>query len=106
WEASCEDRGLAPGQVALAWLLHRPGVLGPIIGPRTMEQLDSAIGAVHVALSEDDLAALDEIFPGPGVPAPEAYAWRRRLLPPGGGTGGPPGRRGRGAARPEPGCEP
>lgn len=40
-----------------------------------MEQLDSAIGAVHVALSEDDLAALDEIFPGPGVPAPEAYAW-------------------------------
>jgi len=50
-------------------------VLGPIIGPRTMEQLDSAIEAVHVALSEDDLAALDEIFPGPGVPAPEAYAW-------------------------------
>ncbi|WP_311199840.1 aldo/keto reductase [Brachybacterium paraconglomeratum] len=75
WEAFCEDRDLAPGQVALAWLLHRPGVLGPIIGPRTMEQLDSAIEAVDIALSEDDLAGLDEIFPGPGGPAPEAYAW-------------------------------
>lgn len=50
-------------------------MLGPIIGPRTIEQLDSAIKAVDIALSEDDLAALDEIFPGPGGPAPEAYAW-------------------------------
>ncbi|ATG50612.1 aldo/keto reductase [Brachybacterium vulturis] len=75
WEAFCAQRDLAPGQVALAWLLHRPGVLGPIIGPRTSDQLDSAIGAVDISLSEDDLAALDEIFPGPGGPAPEAYAW-------------------------------
>lgn len=50
-------------------------MLGPIIGPRTIEQLDSAIEAVDIALSEYDLAALDEIFPGPGGPAPEAYAW-------------------------------
>ncbi|MGO2607714.1 aldo/keto reductase [Brachybacterium tyrofermentans] len=75
WEAFCAERDLAPGQVALAWLLHRPGVLGPIIGPRTMEQLDSAIEAVEITLSDDDLATLDEIFPGPGGPAPEAYAW-------------------------------
>lgn len=75
WESFCAERDLAPGQAALAWLLHRPGVLGPIIGPRTMEQLDSAIAAVDITLSEDDLTALDEIFPGPGGPAPEAYAW-------------------------------
>lgn len=75
WESFCEERDLAPGRVALAWLRHRPGVLGPIIGPRTVEQLDSAIAAVDIALSEEDLAALDEIFPGPGGPAPEAYAW-------------------------------
>lgn len=75
WEAFCAERDLTPGQVALAWLLHRPGVLGPIIGPRTMEQLDSAIEAVEITLSDDDLATLDEIFPGPGGPAPEAYAW-------------------------------
>ncbi|WP_394213838.1 aldo/keto reductase [Brachybacterium vulturis] len=75
WEAFCRQRDLAPGPAALAWLLHRPGVLGPIIGPRTIDQLDSAIGAVDISLSEDDLIALDEIFPGPGGPAPEAYAW-------------------------------
>lgn len=75
WEAFCAERDLAPGQAALAWLLHRPGVLGPIIGPRTMAQLDSAIEAVDIVLTEEDLAALDEIFPGPGGPAPEAYAW-------------------------------
>ncbi|GAA4519725.1 aldo/keto reductase [Brachybacterium paraconglomeratum] len=75
WEAFCSERDLAPGQAALAWLLHRPGVLGPIIGPRTLDQLDSAIGAVDITLSDDDLTALDEIFPGPGGPAPEAYAW-------------------------------
>ncbi|MEE1650420.1 aldo/keto reductase [Brachybacterium sp. J144] len=75
WETFCADRDLAPGQVALAWLLHQPGVLGPIIGPRTMEQLDSAIGAFDISLTDEDLAALDEIFPGPGGPAPEAYAW-------------------------------
>jgi aryl-alcohol dehydrogenase-like predicted oxidoreductase len=75
WESFCAQRDLAPGQVALAWLLHRPGVLGPIIGPRTMEQLDSAIAALDITLTDEDLAALDEIFPGPGGPAPEAYAW-------------------------------
>jgi aryl-alcohol dehydrogenase-like predicted oxidoreductase len=40
-----------------------------------MEQLDSAIEAVDIVLSDEDLAALDTIFPGPGGPAPEAYAW-------------------------------
>lgn len=75
WEAFCDERDLDPGQAALAWLLHRPGVLGPIIGPRTMDQLDSAIAAVDISLSGEDLAVLDEIFPGPGGPAPEAYAW-------------------------------
>lgn len=75
WETFCDERDLAPGQAALAWLLHRPGVLGPIIGPRTMDQLDSAIAAVDISLSDADLAVLDEIFPGPGGPAPEAYAW-------------------------------
>lgn len=75
WEAFCAERDLAPGQAALAWLLHRPGVLGPIIGPRTMEQLDSALGAFEIDLTEEDLAAIDEIFPGPGGAAPEAYAW-------------------------------
>lgn len=61
-------------QVGLAWLLTRPGVTGPIIGPRTMAQLRSALTAVELELDDEMLAKLDEIFPGPG-PAPEAYAW-------------------------------
>jgi NDP-hexose 2,3-enoyl reductase len=61
--------------VALAWLLHNPAVTAPIIGPRTLEQLDGAMGALDVELGGDVLAGIDEIFPGPGGAAPEAYAW-------------------------------
>jgi aryl-alcohol dehydrogenase-like predicted oxidoreductase len=49
-------------------------VTGPIVGPRVQSQLDSAIRAVDLELTEDFLTALDEIFPGPG-PTPEAFAW-------------------------------
>ncbi|MFJ9035129.1 aldo/keto reductase [Streptomyces sp. NPDC102406] len=66
--------GIEPGDAALAWLLTRPGVTGPIVGPRTREQLDSALRAVDLELGEEVLTALDEIFPGPG-PSPEAFAW-------------------------------
>jgi aryl-alcohol dehydrogenase-like predicted oxidoreductase len=75
WEAFCDERGEAPGDVALAWLLHQPAVTAPIVGPRTMGQLDSALRALDVHLDADALARLDEIFPGPGGTAPEAYAW-------------------------------
>ena len=74
YEGLCDDLGIAPSVVALAWLLHREGVTAPIIGPRTMDQLTSALRAVEVTLDEKTLLRLDEIFPGPG-PAPEAYAW-------------------------------
>ncbi|MCX5376804.1 aldo/keto reductase [Streptomyces sp. NBC_00091] len=74
YEDLLDKHGLEPGEVALAWLLTRPGVTGPIVGPRTQEQLASALRAVELELSAELLAALDEIFPGPG-PAPEAFAW-------------------------------
>ncbi|MBF9067745.1 aldo/keto reductase [Streptacidiphilus fuscans] len=74
YEDLVEKHGLEPGEVALAWLLARPGITGPIVGPRTREQLDSALRALHLTLSAELLASLDEIFPGPG-PAPEAFAW-------------------------------
>ncbi|GGU88783.1 oxidoreductase [Streptomyces filipinensis] len=66
--------GLEPGEVALAWLLTRPGVTGPIVGPRTAAQLESALRAVELELGDELLAGLDEVFPGPG-PSPEAFAW-------------------------------
>ncbi len=74
YEALCRDLGEEPAIVALAWLLHNPVVTAPIIGPRTMEQLESAVRATQLELDAKVLAKLDEIFPGPGE-APEAYAW-------------------------------
>jgi aryl-alcohol dehydrogenase-like predicted oxidoreductase len=75
WEKLCADLGEEPANVALAWLLAQPAVTAPIIGPRTMEQLDGAMRAVEIDLDDDTLTELEGIFPGPGGPAPEAYAW-------------------------------
>jgi aryl-alcohol dehydrogenase-like predicted oxidoreductase len=75
YEAFCAELGHDPAQVALAWLLHQPAVTAPIVGPRTLTQLKSAIMAEHISLDEKALARLDQIFPGPGGTAPEAYAW-------------------------------
>ncbi len=74
WEGLCRDLGEKPADVALAWLLHNPVVTAPIIGPRTMEQLDGALRALEIKLSDDTLKKLDEIFPGHKT-APEDYAW-------------------------------
>jgi aryl-alcohol dehydrogenase-like predicted oxidoreductase len=75
WEKLCAELGHPPADVALAWLLHNSVVTAPIIGPRTLDQVDTAMGALDVQLDDGMLARLDEIFPGPGGPAPEAYAW-------------------------------
>ena len=74
YEDLCQELGEEPADVALAWLLTRPAVTGPIIGPRTMEQLDGAQHALEVTLDEKTLTRLDEIFPGYKT-APEHYAW-------------------------------
>jgi aryl-alcohol dehydrogenase-like predicted oxidoreductase len=50
-------------------------VTAPITVPRTMAHLDTSLRALEIELGEEQLARLDEIFPGPGGPAPEAYAW-------------------------------
>ncbi|MDQ3752484.1 MAG: aldo/keto reductase [Actinomycetota bacterium] len=75
YEKLCADLGEQPANVALAWLLANPVVTAPIIGPRTTEQLDSALRATEISLSDDIFEELDAIWPGPGGTAPEAYAW-------------------------------
>ena len=75
YEKFCAEIDQPPGEVALAWLLHQSAVTAPIIGPRDMAQLDSAIRATEMELGTETLTRLDEIFPGPGGAAPEAYAW-------------------------------
>jgi len=75
YESLCADLGEKPADVALAWLLKNPVVTAPIIGPRTMDQLKGSLRALEIKLSDESLNRLNEIFPGPGGEAPEAYAW-------------------------------
>ena len=75
YEALCRDLETPPGQVALAWLLANPTVTAPIIGPRTLAQLEEARSALEIELDPSAIEKLDEIWPGPGNQAPEAYAW-------------------------------
>ena len=75
YEVLCGELGEKPADVALAWVLSNPAVTAPIIGPRTMEQLEGSLRALAIELDGEALKKLDEIFPGPGGPAPEAYAW-------------------------------
>jgi len=75
WEAFCQELGEKPADVALAWLLANPAVTAPIIGPRTLEQLTGSLRALKIKLNKAALKNLDEIWPGPGGEAPEAFAW-------------------------------
>lgn len=61
-----EKAGLSLIHLALAFVLRHPAVTAPIIGPRTMEQLESQLGAAEVVLDDDVLDAIDEIVP-PGT---------------------------------------
>jgi aryl-alcohol dehydrogenase-like predicted oxidoreductase len=75
YEKFCAELGKPPAEVGLAWVLANPVVTSPIIGPRTMDQLDGAMRALDVTLDDAAMKRLDEIWPGPGGPAPESYAW-------------------------------
>jgi aryl-alcohol dehydrogenase-like predicted oxidoreductase len=79
YEKLCAELGEDPAHVGLAWLLAQDGVTGPIVGPRTVEQLDGSLRALQITLDDGTLAKLDELFPPPAPngakPAPEAYAW-------------------------------
>ena len=74
YDTLCGKLGEEPAHVALAWLLHQPAVTAPIIGPRTLDQLNGTMRSLELTLSNETLKQLDEIFPGPGGQAPEAYA--------------------------------
>jgi aryl-alcohol dehydrogenase-like predicted oxidoreductase len=79
YDELCAELGEAPSNVALAWLRRQPVVTAPIIGPRTIEQLDELLARLDLQLGSETLEDLESIFPGPGkgggLPAPEAYAW-------------------------------
>jgi len=59
---TAKRRGVAPAQVALAWVLNRPGVTAPIVGASKLEQLEQSIAAVELTLSADEMAFLEEPY--------------------------------------------
>ncbi len=75
YENLCKEIGRKPAVVALSWMLMNPAITSPIVGPRTIEQLDENISALDFKLDGETMKKLDEIWPGPGNQAPEAYAW-------------------------------
>ncbi len=75
YEKLCKELNEEPANVALAWVLHNKDVTSPIVGPRTLKQLEENVSSIDIKLSEETLKKLDEIWPGPGNQAPEAYAW-------------------------------
>jgi aryl-alcohol dehydrogenase-like predicted oxidoreductase len=60
------ERGVPPAQLALAWLLHRPGVTAPIVGATKLEHLEDALAAAELDMSAEDMLRLEE----PYVPHP------------------------------------
>ena len=75
YENFCKKIGETPAAVALGWLFQQRSVTSIILGPRTQPQLKDAMRAREISFSDQNLKELDEIYPGPGGPAPEAYAW-------------------------------
>ena len=65
-----EAKGCSLSQFALAWVMAQPGVTSPIIGPRTMEQLEDNLKALEVTITADDQKAVDRIVPRGGVVVP------------------------------------
>jgi aryl-alcohol dehydrogenase-like predicted oxidoreductase len=75
YENFCQEMNEKPANIALAWLLQNPVVTAPIIGPRTEEQLKGSLRSLEIKFDDEQINTLDQIWPGPGGEAPEAYAW-------------------------------
>jgi len=74
WEALCKKAGEKPADVALAFLLANPVITAPIIGPRTIEQVEGALRAFEIDYTSELRAEIDAIFPALR-PSPEGHAW-------------------------------
>jgi aryl-alcohol dehydrogenase-like predicted oxidoreductase len=67
--ALANERGVGPAQIALAWLLHKPGVTAPIVGATKLDHIDDAAAATRIALTPDDLSRLEQPYkPRPLIP--------------------------------------
>ncbi len=64
--ALAAEKGVSLAHLALAWVVQQPGITSPIVGPRTLEQLEDALKALAITLTPEDLKRIDEIIP-PGT---------------------------------------
>ncbi|MDQ5854464.1 MAG: aldo/keto reductase [Chloroflexota bacterium] len=62
-EAIAQEKDCSPSQLALAWCAQQPGITSPIIGPRTMEQLEDNLRAAEIVVTDADRARIDEVAP-------------------------------------------
>ena len=67
------EKGAPLSQIALAWVCQRPGITAPIIGPRTLEQLEDALRSLEIRFTPEELARIDEIIP-PGTHVSDFYS--------------------------------
>lgn len=72
-EALAKDKGCTPSQLALAWCKDQPGITSPIIGPRTMQQLEDNLGALEVEVTDADREQLDTVTTPGGAVLPNYY---------------------------------
>ena len=56
------DRGIPPAQIALAWLLHKPGITAPIIGASKPHHIDDAVAALNVKLTKEEITTLESVY--------------------------------------------
>jgi aryl-alcohol dehydrogenase-like predicted oxidoreductase len=77
--AIAQETGKTPAQVALNWLLQKPGVTAPIIGARTVAQLEDNLGAIAWTLATSQMERLDQVsdLPYPTYPEGMVYSWQR-----------------------------
>lgn len=75
YEKLCQETGEKPADIALAWLLANPVITAPIIGPRTVEQLEDSVHSLEIKMTGGIVKKLNKIWPGPGGEAPESYSW-------------------------------
>lgn len=75
YESYCKSISKKPEAVAISWLLKNPAISSVIIGPRTVAQVNSLVENLQTTLSDDEINRIENIWPGPGGEAPEAYAW-------------------------------
>ena len=81
YENLCKEIGEHPLEVAMSWMAAHQGVCTSVVGPSAVSQLDQYVRGAELRLDAEVFEKLDQLWPGPGGEAPEAYSWGKKVLP-------------------------